>query len=361
VSDNSQRVDRLRSTLRGEALDALLVTDPANVTYLSGFRGDSSYLIVAQDHLWLITDSRYTEQAEAQAPQCELVARTDGIIQETAKLVEQARLKTVGFEEQRVTCATHRDLCEALDGLDPRPVRDAVETLRSVKSEDEIDTIRAAVQAADAAFHDTVENIQPGQTEREVASRLEFAMQQHGARKPSFDTIVAVRARASLPHAEVTDTVIGAGDPVLIDWGAVRDKYCSDATRVVFLSPPDGQWRKIYRIVRHAQQRALDAIRAGRPIAEVDAAAREHIAEAGYGDNFGHGLGHGVGLRVHEAPRLHAKSEEKLEAGMVVTVEPGIYIPDWGGVRIEDLVVVRDEGAEILTGVAKDLDAMVLS
>lgn len=361
MSDQAERVDRLRSTLREKALDALLVTDPVNVTYLSGFRGDSSYLLVGTDRLWLITDSRFTEQAEAEAPQCELVERTDGIVKETARLAEQVKLKTLGFEEQHVTCATHRDLCQALDGLEPTGVRDAVEKLRMTKSEDEIAHIRAAAQAADAAFQETVPQIQPGQTERDVASRLEFAMQRHGARKPSFETIVAPRARASLPHAEVTDTPIEAGAPVLIDWGVVRDKYCSDATRVVFLAPPDDQWRAVYGIVRQAQQHALDAVRAGRAVSEVDAAARDTIADAGYGDRFGHGLGHGVGLRVHEAPRLHAKSEEALEAGMVVTIEPGIYIPGWGGVRIEDLVVVRHDGAEILTGVPKDPDALVLS
>jgi Xaa-Pro aminopeptidase len=362
VSAHADRIDRLRHALRQQALETFLVTDVANVTYLTGFRGDSSWLLVSQEHLWFVTDSRFTEQAQSEAAGCAVIERKDPLAKETAKVLKAAGTKSLGFEEQSLTCATHRELCESLDGLAPLATKGTVETLRQVKDEGEIERIRAAVATADAAFAEVRGQIRPGLTERDVASRLEFAMQQHGARKPSFDSIIAARARASLPHAESTGAVIRPGDPVLVDWGATRDLYCSDATRMVFLAPPDAEWRKIYGIVRTAQERGIAAIRAGAAIRDVDTAARKTIADAGYGERFGHGLGHGVGLRVHEDPRLHAKAEEKdvLLEGMVITVEPGIYLPGWGGVRLEDLVVVRRDGPEILTGTPKDLDSAIL-
>ena len=361
MSPHAERISRLRHALRQEDADLLLVSDSANATYLTGFRGDSSYLLVGQDHLWLITDSRYTEQAQAEAAGCIVVQRKDSLVKEAAKVVESAAPKRLAFEEAQVTYSTYRELVAEFDGRELVPKKDLVESLRRVKDEGEIERIRKAAAAADAAFRDLRAQIEPGMTEREAASRLEFAMQQHGARRPSFDSIVAARARASLPHAEATDAVIQPGDPVLVDWGAVCDLYCSDATRMLFLAPPDERWREIYAIVLAAQERAIAEIRDGVSSKHVDAAARDTIAQAGHGDHFGHGLGHGVGLRVHEAPALSQKEDHTLAEGMVVTVEPGIYLPGWGGVRIEDLVCVRKEGAEILTSVPKTLDAAILT
>lgn len=361
MSTHAERIDRLRHALREQHVDVLLVSGEANVTYLTGFRGDSSYLLVGHEHLWFLTDSRFTEQAEAQTTGCEIIQRKNSLVKETAQAFHSSGCRRLAFEEAHLSYGVYRELCEELNALKPVPTKDLVEGFRAVKSEAEIERIRKAAEASDAAFRDLLPQIQPGLTERELASRLERAMQQHGARKASFDSTVAAGARSSLPHAEATDAVIEPGAPVLVDWGATRDLYCSDTTRMVFLAPPDDKWREIYNTVLEAQELAVAAIRDGAPMREVDAAARDHIADAGYGERFGHGLGHGVGLQVHEGPRLHAKSEETLREGMVVTVEPGIYIPGWGGVRIEDLVCVRKDGAEILNDLPKDIAAAVLT
>ena len=361
MSRHCQRVDQLRNALRRQGLEAFLATHPANVTYLTGFTGDSSYLLVGPDRLWLVTDSRYTEQAAAQAPACELVRHDQARVRETAKAVKSSSAASLGVEEAHLSYATYRELCEELDGLEPTPTKDLVETLRQVKDDEEIARIRRAVRAADDAFRDLRRQLHAGMTERQAASLLEFAMQRHGARKPSFESIVAARARASQPHAEATDAPIEPGDPVLVDWGAVRDHYCSDATRVLFLEPPDARWREVYAIVRKAQELAIAEIRHGADLRHVDAAARDCIRAAGYGENFRHGLGHGVGLEVHETPAFRPNSTGKLAEGMVVTVEPGIYLPGRGGVRIEDLVVVRQHGAELLTALPRDLESNILS
>jgi Xaa-Pro aminopeptidase len=229
-----------------------------------------------------------------------------------------------------------------------------------VKDAEEIARIRAAAALADAAFQAICSRLAAGRTEAEVANELEFEMRRRGARKGSFEAIVAAGARSSLPHAQATRAVIGPRDPVLFDWGAELDLYCSDCTRVVFLKPPGRKWRRIYEAVRVAQQKAIAALRPGASCKEVDGVARTHIAKAGHRNDFRHGLGHGVGLRVHEAPTLGMRSEDTLAEGMVVTVEPGIYLAGWGGVRIEDTVVVRRDGAEVLSSLPKTLEAAIL-
>jgi len=360
VSTPSQRIDCLRYALRQEPVDAFLVSDPANVTYLTGFRGDDSYLLLDQDHLFLVTDSRYTEQAAAEAPQCEIVKRDGSIIKETAKAFGRLGAKSLGIEAASMSVSSFRDLAEALEGVEPLPKKGLVEKLREVKDEGEIERIRKAAALADATLTALRGQIVPGMTEREVANRIDFSLREAGARRPSFEPIVAARQRSSLPHAQATDARLAPGDAVLIDWGAERDLYSSDCTRMFFLAAPDARWREVYATVRRAQELAIEAIRAGAGLREVDAVARQHISQAGYGSNFGHGLGHGVGLRVHESPSMNERAEGTLAAGMVVTVEPGIYLPGWGGVRIEDLVVVRQEGAEVLTSLPKELDAVIL-
>jgi Xaa-Pro aminopeptidase len=362
VSRHAERLSRLRHALRQAGLDALLVAEPANVTYLSGFRGDSSWLLAGIDHTWLITDGRYTEQAAAEAPHCEIVRHTESLARSAADLAGGSGVKALGFAPAALSFAVHGELCEALDGrVEVVPRKGLVERLREVKDPEEIERIREAAHVADAAFVAIRSRLSPGSSEREVANALELEMRSLGARKGSFDAIVAARERSSLPHAQATDAVIAPGDAVLIDWGAELDLYCSDCTRVVFLTAPTERWREVYGVVRRAQQRAIETIRPGVELRQVDAAARELIAEAGYGENFSHGLGHGVGLRVHEAPTLNHRAEGQLAEGMVVTVEPGIYLPGWGGVRIEDLVVVREDGAQVLSSVAKDLDAAIMA
>jgi len=360
MSRHEERVEQLRHVLRREEVEALLVTDAANVTYLSGFRGADSHLVVGHDHLWLITDSRYTEQAAAEAPQCEIVRREESLIKTSAETFAASEARNLAFESASLSVAAHAELTEALDGAEPIPKKNLVEKLREVKDEDEIERIRKAVEAAEAAFEAVRSQLAPGQTERDVADALEYEMRKRGARKGAFDAIVAARERSSLPHAHATDAVIAPGDPVLIDWGAQRDLYCSDCTRLLFLRAPDTRWREIYGIVREAQELALASIHAGAAMRDVDAAARQRIDQAGYGEQFGHGLGHGVGLRVHEGPALSTRAEGALAEGMVVTVEPGIYLPGWGGVRIEDLVLVQKDGAQVLTSLPKVLDAVIL-
>jgi len=360
VSTTAQRVDRLRYALRQEQIDALLVSEPANVTYLTGFRGDDSYLLVDQDHLCLITDSRYIEQASAEAPQCELIRRNGSIVKETAQTFGRLGATSLGFEAASMSFSSFRELAEALGGVAPVPKKGLVEKLREVKDEEEIERIRKAAALADAALKALRSQIAPGATERELANRIEFALRDEGARRSAFEPIVAARQHSSLPHAQATDARIAPGDAVLIDWGAERDLYCSDCTRVFFLAAPDARWREVYATVRRAQELAIEALRAGAAMRDVDGAARRHISQAGYGSNFGHGIGHGVGLRVHESPAMNERAEGALAEGMVVTVEPGIYLPGWGGVRIEDLVVVRKDGAEVLTSLPKELDAVIL-
>lgn len=360
MSPHAQRLDRFRHLVRQEKLDAFLVADTANVTYLTGFRGDSSYLLVGRRRAWLITDGRYTEQAASEAPECEIVRHTVSLVKSTASLAASARVKTLGFEPNILTVATHRDLAKELKRARTVPKKGLVERLRQVKNRTEIAAIRRAAALADASFEAVRARLAPGQTEADVALDLEHEMRRRGAQRSSFEAIVAARRRSSLPHAQPTRAVIRAGDAVLIDWGAQRDLYCSDCTRVLFLGPPSARWRKVYETVLAAQEKALAAIRPGAPCREVDAAARKHIEAAGYGDAFRHGLGHGVGLRVHESPSLSARCEDTLAEGMVVTVEPGIYLPGWGGVRIEDLVHVRRDGAELLTSLPKSLEAAIL-
>jgi Xaa-Pro aminopeptidase len=354
-------VDHLRGALRNDGLEAALVTDAPDVTYLSGFRGDSSYLLITQDYLWLITDSRYTEQAASEAPQFEVVQHELALVKSAARLFASSGARSLAFEPAALSFAAHAGLVEALDGHELTPKEGLVRKLREIKDEDEIERIRKAAEVADAAFRAICDRLAPGQRECEVANALEHEMRKAGARKGSFDAIVAARERASLPHAQATDGEIAPGDPVLIDWGAVRDLYCSDCTRVLFLERPDERWSEIYGIVLEAQKRAIATIRAGVALRDVDAVARSTIVQAGYGDHFGHGLGHGVGLCVHEGPSMNKRAEGALAEGMVVTVEPGIYLPGWGGVRIEDLVVVRADGPEVLSSMPKDLEAAVLS
>lgn len=361
MTRHGERISRFRHSLRREGLDAFLVAGEANVTYLTGFSGDSSYLLVDHDHAWLITDGRYTEQAAAEAPDTEVVRHTVSLVGSVADLVAASGARALGFAPAELSHATYGKLADALNGTPAIGREELVEPQRAVKDADEIERIRRATQAADAAWRTVVDQLEPGQTERDVANDLDYAMRREGARKGSFDACVAARQRSSLPHAQPTDAVIAPGDAVLFDWGAVRDLYCSDCTRVVFLAAPNARWREIYGVVRQAQARAIEAVRPGAALRDVDAAARNAIAEAGFGEQFSHGLGHGVGLRVHESPRINSRAEGTLAEGMVVTVEPGVYLPGWGGVRIEDLVVVRHDGPEVLTSAPKDMEAVILS
>jgi Xaa-Pro aminopeptidase len=355
----SQRRDRLRQRLADAELAAILVSDLVNVRYLSGFTGSNAALLICADNETpvLATDGRYRTQAAAQAPDAEIVIeRACG-----PHLAERAAadgLRRVGFESHVVTVDGFAALTKAA-GQRTEFVRAAgtVEALREIKDAGEIALLRLACEAADAALADLIERggLAPGRTEKEVGRELESLMLDHGADGVSFETIVAAGANSAIPHHRPTDAVLAAGDFVKIDFGALVCGYHSDMTRTFVLSSA-AQWQlDIYELVATAQSAGREALAPGVSLKDVDAASRQVIADAGYADNFGHGLGHGVGLQIHEAPGINAAAAGTLLAGATVTVEPGVYLPDRGGVRIEDTLVVGEKAPELLTRFPKEL------
>ncbi len=351
-----ERSDHLLDLLEREQIDALLVTELVNVRYLTGYTGSNGVAVVGPDTRSFITDFRYVEQAaeevdstfqRRQAP-LELFDAVTSVLPDT-----ELRL---GFEDEHLTVRGHARLRELVPArVELVAAGSLVEELRAVKEPEEIERIRAAARLADDAFQSVVKAGLVGRTERDVAQALELEMLERGARGPSFETIVAAGAHGALPHAQRRNVQIRRGDLVVIDWGAELDGYCSDCTRTLAAGQPEDAAAEVYELVRHAQLTGLDAVRAGAGGREVDGAARAVIDAAGQGENFGHGLGHGVGLDIHERPRLSQRSEDELQNGNVVTVEPGVYLAGRFGIRIEDLVVVAQDGCEILTGLSKEL------
>jgi Xaa-Pro aminopeptidase len=355
----SVRAERLSGLLPGAGVEVLLVTGLVNVRYLTGYTGSNGVALIGRDTRIFITDFRYLVQAAKEvddtferltvtAPRDLLDSVQDGLPAGPLRL---------GFEADHVSVRQHEHLRELLaDRIELVGTSGLVEGLRAVKEPEELERIRAAAALADASFQRLLRQGLRGRTEREVALALETDMRARGAERLSFETIVAAGAQAAVVHAQPRDVEIKRGDLVVIDWGAELDQYCSDCTRTVAAGDPGGDATEIYELVLEAQETGVQAIAAGRGAKEVDLLAREVIEAAGQGENFGHGLGHGVGLEVHEGPRLSQLSENvTLEAGNVVTVEPGVYVPGRLGVRIEDLVVVTDDGHDILTSVPKRL------
>lgn len=348
-----ERIERARKRLKELGFDALVVASPVNRRYLSGFTGTAGTLVVGLEDVELLTDFRYTEQAAMQTSGIRVVEVADPL-EGLARALERLKARRVAYEADHLTVKALREWEERIP-VDWGPVVALVEALRGPKEPGEIERIEAAVALADRAFEYICSRLK-GRTEREVALDLEFFMRSEGAERIAFPSIVASGENGSLPHAVPTDRVISDGDLVTLDFGAVVDGYCSDMTRTVVVGKPDSRQKEIYSLVLEAQERGVQATRAGRLGKEVDAEARRVIEAAGYGDRFGHGLGHGVGLEIHEEfPRLSKRGEVRLEPGMVTSVEPGIYIPGWGGVRIEDLVVVEEEGCRVLTRSTKEL------
>ncbi len=355
------RLAALRKKLAELELDAVLISQPENRRYLSGFTGSAGVLIISQEAALLATDFRYYTQVAEEAPDFELAEIPQKLTDQLPELLERIGAQRVGFESEHVTVAQLDRWREAASDVEWVATTGLVEELRAVKSPAEIEAIRRAVTVTDQAFAQVIQTLRPGVKERDVAWALQAALHELGAEKPSFDIIVAAGPAGAKPHARATDAEIPAGVPIVIDMGAVVDGYCSDMTRTVVIGEPDETYREIYSLVLEAQQAAEEGIRAGLTGVEADALARDIIKAAGHEEHFGHGLGHGVGLAVHEAPRLSfTAGEEPLQPGMVVTVEPGIYLPDWGGVRIEDLVVIREDGVEVLTQTPKALEAQVV-
>ncbi|MEX2448375.1 MAG: aminopeptidase P family protein [Solirubrobacterales bacterium] len=347
----SERGERLAAGLGERELELMLVTEMVNVRYLTGFGGTNGACLCGPDTRLLLTDFRYTERAEAEVEGWEVVTVADDWLGGIA-----ARLPgRFGFEDDHLSVRQLERLRGKLpEGAEPVAAGGAVEKLRRVKDRDELEAIAAAAELADEVWRWSLERGLGGRSEREVARAAEARIRELGG-DPSFPAIVAAGPNGALPHAEPGERRIGAGELVVFDMGAKLDGYCSDGTRSFAVGEPGERAREVYEVVRAAQGAALEAIRAGISGEQLDAVAREAIAAAGHGERFGHGVGHGVGLEVHEAPRLSPRSEDVLEPGEVVTIEPGVYLPGELGVRIEDLVVVGEDGCRNLSGLPKEL------
>ena len=362
ATTGADRLARLQGALASAELDALLVTALPNIRYLSGFSGSNALLLVpAAGEATLWTDFRYATQVKTEVGEgvralveaSSLWGAALGTVRESG-----AGARRIGFETEHLSHRdAHRFLDEARDAvaMEWRPTTHLVEALREVKDADELARIRTAVAMAEEALERTLPTVRVGQTELEVAGRLEFELRRAGSEGFPFECIVAAGERSALPHARPTSRRIAAGEFLLIDFGAVHAGYCSDLTRTVVMGPPNDRHRAIHDLVREALGSASAGVRAGMRGRDADAIARDYIARGGYGEAFGHSLGHGIGLEVHEAPRLSSTADAPLPAGAVVTIEPGIYLEGWGGVRIEDDVVLHPDGPEVLSRFPREL------
>jgi Xaa-Pro aminopeptidase len=356
------RRQRIMDGLGGEGPDALLVRSEVNVSYLTGFSGDSSSLLLSRDRALLISDARYTQQIADECPGLDAAIRPPtkpalGFLVETLRAFGA---RTQGFESDHVTVTEFEALRHELPAITWRPECNRVESQRAVKDESEITAIREAIDFAARAFTVFRALLRLDDREKDLHDAMEGYIRRAGGKCGSFPTIVAVGERAALPHAPPSDKMVREGDHLLVDWGACGRFYKSDLTRVLATRNISAKLEEIYGVVLRAQAAGIRAVRPGVMAKDVDAEARAVIGQAGFGDFFGHGLGHGIGMEVHEAPSLRPTSEIQLLTGNVVTIEPGIYIPGWGGVRIEDDVLVTPDGCEVLTRVPKDLPSIAV-
>ncbi|MEN6644419.1 MAG: Xaa-Pro peptidase family protein [Armatimonadia bacterium] len=350
-ASHDQRLARLRERMSAEGVDAFVVTSPANVRYLSGFVGEG-YVVVGKRDAVISTDGRYRVEAGEVADCGEALFHTGGHLAGAADGVRKFGAGAAAFESEHLTYQAYQSLAGKLSGVPLHPAERWVEELRVVKDEGEIALMRVACDKIDAALAAFLPGADPGKTECQLALELQMAMVELET-EPAFATIMASGTSCARPHAVPCARVLCQAEMLKIDAGARWMGYCSDITRTYFFGKPDAKFHEIYNLVKTAQQAAVDAARPGLTGRELDAVARDIIVAAGYGDSFGHGLGHGVGLEVHEAPRVSSRSEDIMEPGMIVTIEPGIYIEGWGGVRIEDTVLITDDGCEALTHAPK--------
>lgn len=353
----ARRLDVLRSELPAEGLDGLLLSKLSNVRYLSGFSGSSGRLLMLPERSVLFTDFRYEEQASAEVdPVIEVRISTDGLLEEVAAFLDERGLSgRLGFEPESVTVRDRHELGELCDRVTWETAPTWVESQRVRKDPLEIEAIESAARIGEAALQEVLSAVRAGVTERTLAAELDYRLRLAGSGPPPFETIVAAGPRSALPHAQPSDRQLQRGDLVLFDFGATVGGYCSDMTRTFVLGPA-AEWQiEVHQAVAAAQDAARAVIAAGVAAREVDEAARDVLREAGMAERFGHGTGHGIGLEVHEAPRIFRRSDDVLEAGSVVTVEPGVYLPGRGGVRIEDDVVVEETGVRTLTRYSRDL------
>ncbi len=351
-----KRIAKLREKMSAAKLDAVFLAGDHNRNYLSGFTGNESYSFITLDKAFFITDSRFTEQASQQVEGYEIIETSINktLPELVSDLADENLVKTLGFEEDVLTYKAYSEHKDRLRcGF--VPMKGLVEDIRIIKDSYELDILRKAAEIADEAFGHILKFIQPGMTEREIGLELEMHMKRNGASSLSFPSIVASGTRSSLPHGEATDKRVAEGEFLTLDFGCVYREYCSDMTRTIVIGKPSEKMVEIYNTVLEAQLQAAKCFREGAVAADVDRAGRDCIAKAGYGENFGHSLGHGVGRQVHEAPNISSRNGTVLRAGMVVTNEPGIYLPGFGGVRIEDMLVITKEGSEVMSKSTKEM------
>lgn len=349
-----EKLTRLRESFQKYGIDGLLITNSYNLRYMTNFTGSAGVALISEEKAVFITDFRYVEQANKQVSGYQIIDHKGKLLEEVANQAKGMGIKQLGFEKDNVTYSIYESYKEAVV-QELVPVSGVIEKLRLIKSESEIKILKEAAHIADAAFNHILSFIKPGMAELAVSNELEFFMRKHGAASSSFDIIVASGYRSALPHGVATDKLIESGELVTLDFGAYYKGYCSDITRTVAVGEPSEELKNIYNIVLQAQLKGLHGIKPGLTGRQADALTRDYITEQGYGDYFGHSTGHGLGMEVHEMPGLSARSDVILEPGMVVTVEPGIYIAGLGGVRIEDDTVITKDGNEKLTTSSKDL------
>jgi Xaa-Pro aminopeptidase len=355
----SGRRDAVAAALDERKLDALLVAFSPNLRYLTGFTGSSGNLLITPGRVILFTDPRYTIQA-ANETDCHVRIAKGPLSAAVSAAIRRMKLRRIGYEPARMTC----DLLESLklklpmrSAMEPvsEPATGWIEELRMIKSTDEIERIRRSVETNSRAFEQAVARVKPGMKESDLAAELEYRMRRLGAEKPSFETIVAGGERSAWPHAQPTASQLKSGDLTIVDMGAMQDGYASDMTRMLFLGVPDGKVKRTYHAVLEAQLAAIDAVRPGVKASAVDAAARGVLKGYGLDTAFVHSTGHGLGLEIHEPPRIGKRGKTKLQTGMAITIEPGVYLEGFGGIRIEDTVIVTETGCEVLTPTSKEL------
>ncbi len=358
VRPEQSRISRLRQLIKAEGLESLLVTRREDVRYLTGFTGSAGSLVVSSGRPCLITDFRYQLQVRKQCSGINVVIQKKDFYSALRETVEGMGLSLLGFEESSLTIEALKKIKQ--EGIRTRGHRDIVQQLRLCKDRQELVNLRTAIRRAEESFRELRRYIKPGVTERELGLKLEYLMREKGARKAAFDTIVASGGNGAMPHASTSNRRIRKHDLVTIDFGAEANGYFCDITRTISVGQPLPRQREIYDIVLSAQKAAMKAIRPGIACKAVDEAAREVIRSAGHGEHFGHGTGHGIGLMVHEGPSISPLSKNSVEKDMVFTVEPGIYIPGWGGVRIEDMVLTNDEGMTVMTKLPRELEQLTI-
>ncbi len=347
------RIEKLRGIIEEKGLDAILSYKPENRRYISGFTGSTGYALITKDQAIFITDFRYIGQAKIECPGFTIIENSK--LKTITDILKETPIKRLGIEEDFVTYGQYQEFIEKLEGMTFVALDAAITKLRAVKTPEEVEMIAKAASIADEAFSHILTVVKPGISEDEIALELEYFMKKKGASKNSFDPIVASGERSCLPHGRATDKLIEKGDMLTLDFGCMYKGYCSDMTRSFVVGEATEKQKAIYYAVLEAQEKALAAVKPGLTGIQLDTIARDIIKDKGYGEYFGHGLGHGVGLEIHELPHVNAIGDIEMVPGHVITIEPGIYLPGFGGVRIEDLVVVTDAGYRVLSKSTKEL------